>query len=138
MTLPREPFDWDGPEDEPIFLEVLPSESAPSEGWPKIPDEAERLGRSAQAALARQGTDPSITIPSPPPAFQPETAGGLIARSLSRRTLALLLTMSCGLAFAHGWTTGAIARPNPHSHSCDAGHCQPNKSSKEWKEEQHP
>jgi hypothetical protein len=138
MSLPREPFDWTGPEDEPISLDATPLESVRSEGAESVLVEAEDVVRGAQEAIARQDTDPSVTLPSPSTLLRVESRSGLIGGSISRRSLAFLLTASCGLAFAHGWTTGASARPDPHSQSCDASHCQPNKSSNEWKEEQYP
>lgn len=123
MSLPREPFDWAGPDDEPIFLGALPSEPPRSGEAPSVLVTTEDVVRGAQEAISRHDTDPSISTPSPLPAFQGATASGLMARSFSRRTLALLLTMSCGLAFAHGWITGARARPDSHSRPCDADHC---------------
>lgn len=121
MSAPREPFDWSGSGDEPIPLDARSLESPRSDGSESVLVEAEEVVRSAQEAIARQDTDPSN-------ALQPslESRVRLAAtRSLSLRTLALLLTMSCGLAFAHGWTTGAKGRPRPQPHLCDAGHCQP-------------
>lgn len=135
MSLPREPFDWTGPDDEPISLDATSFEHPQSEGTERVLVEAEGVVRSAQEAIARQDTDPSVTIPSPSTVLRVESRSGLMVRSISRRSLAFLLTASCGIAFAHGWTTGASARPNPHSQSCDGRHCQPNQSSNEWKEE---
>lgn len=138
MSLPREPFDWTGPDDEPISLDAMSFEHPQSEGTERVLVEAEGVVRSAQEAIARQDTDPSVTIPAPSTVLRVESRSGLMGGPISRRSLAVLLTAGCGLAFAHGWTTGVSASLKPRPQSCDASHCQPNQSSNEWKELQNP
>jgi hypothetical protein len=126
MNLPREPFSWDGDGDLPVPL-------GPS--TPELPvtaqilSEAETVVRDAQAAIGRQDTDPTVTIPA-------RSSDGLgpgsrridlitkFARPLSRRSLAVTLTVGCALAFLHGWSVGARAAEPPPANSCDAHHCQ--------------
>ena len=106
MSLARQPFDWTGPDDEPVFLDAAPWEGLSREDGKGVLVEAEHVSRHAQEAIGRQDTDPSATRPP----LRAEPRSGLVVSSLSRPKLVLLLSVSCGLAFAHGWMTGASAR----------------------------
>ena len=121
MRLPREPFSWDGDGDEPVSLNG-PVGDADASG--ELINEAEAVVREAQDAMAREDTDPYMTIPHdvvPPPPSAPGQGrtGSRLMHRVSRRTLALLLTGSCVLAFAHGWTVGSAHAATP----CDPAHC---------------
>ena len=127
MRLPREPFSWDGDGEEPVSLNE-PGGDADASG--ELINEAEAVVREAQDAIAREDTDPYLTIPHhvvPPPPSTPGQGrtGSPLMHRVSRRTLAILLTSSCVLAFAHGWSVGsAHAAPpcdSPHCHLRDAG-----------------
>ena len=126
MRLPREPFSWDG-EDEPIPL------NEPKAGEAEIVQDAETVVREAQEELARQDTDPYMTIP---PAIETggELSGGPRTRSLlkpavRRAAVAALLSASCLIAFTHGWATGARAG------ACGPTHCDDDRSIREYREE---
>lgn len=122
MNLPREPFAWDEDDDLPVPLDG----SADVPVAPQILSEAETVVRQAQADIARQDTDPTITIPALPSDDQaPESRRSDLrfAMPLSRRSLAVTLTFACALAFLHGWSVGATAEDSP-AKSCDAHHCQ--------------
>jgi hypothetical protein len=119
MSLPREPFAWDGDHDLPVPLDDsnpdLPVTS-------QILSEAETVVRHAQADMARQDTDPTITIPAL--VSESRRINLRIGWPLSRRSLEVTLTFACALAFLHGWSVGASAAENPPAKSCDAHHCQ--------------
>lgn len=123
MNLPREPFAWDEGDDLPVPLGD-PDVEVPV--TPQILSDAERVVLDAQAEIARQDTDPTITIPTND-SDEPTPASRLIdftaARSLSHRGLAITLAFACVLAFLHGWSAGASAA-GPRSQSCVAHHCQ--------------
>ena len=130
MTLPREPFSWDGDEDLPVPLDA-PTPNEPERAVsPQIVSEAESVVLDAQAAIGRQVTDPTITIPvsvlaSDDLGDQPGATNSMprSARSVSRRSLSIALTVGCAFAFLHGWSVGATAAEHPHASSCDTHHC---------------
>ena len=120
MRLPREPFSWDGDGEEPVSLNPVGDAGAAGE----LINEAESVVRGAQDAIAREDTDPYMTIPVdvvPPPPSPPGPGRTPLPLTLrvSRRTLALLVSGSCVLAFAHGWTVGSASAAPP----CDSAHC---------------
>ena len=125
MRLPREPFSWDG-EDEPIPL----NEGEPGDAG--IVQDAEAVVREAQEDLARQDTDPYMTIP---PSVETEALSGgprtqpLPNPAARRAILAAVLSASCFIAFAHGWATGARAN------TCGPTHCDDDRSIRESREE---
>ena len=125
MRLPREPFSWDG-EDEPIPL----SEGEPSDV--EIVQHAETVVREAQEEIARQDTDPFMTIP---PGIErgDELSPGPRTRSLSRHAVrravvAAFLLASCLIAFTHGWATA-------RADICGPTHCDDDRSIREYREE---
>lgn len=128
MNLPREPFAWDEGGDLPVPLGGSNLEVPVSA---QILSDAERVVLDAQADIARQDTDPTITIPAGT-SDDAAPASPLInfssARSLSHRGLAITLAFACALAFLHGWSVGASAA-SPPSQSCGSHHC-PNDLSK--------
>lgn len=130
MTLPREPFSWDGAEDLPVPLDAPTPDEPECAASPQILSEAETLVREAQEAIGRQVTDPTISIPAPAVAcgdVGEESERSLsmtrAVRSLSRRSLAIALTVGCAFAFLHGWSVGATAAEHSHASSCDTHHC---------------
>lgn len=113
MKLPREPFSWDGGEDEdpvPVTEDGLAVLAA-----------AESHVRTAQYALAREDTDPAvIDLREPDPSALAEPPGRL---PIGGRALRLaLLAVVCMAAFAHGWQHGA-AQASPAR--CESTHCGP-------------
>ena len=135
MTVPRRPFSWEG-DDDPVPLHHSPS--GPGPGVPAdIADEAETVVRDAQEEMARQDTDPYMTVPPEviaPPAGEEFSGSGLrhhLDRSLSRRGLATLAVVTCLFAFAHGWVTGASASPGSTGSACDADHCRTHSTTKD-------
>lgn len=123
MNLPREPFAWDGEDDLPVPLDGSPDVPV----GPQILSEAETVVREAQADIARQDTDPTITIPAlsfDDQASESRRIDLRFALPLSRRSLAVALTFACALAFLHGWSVGASAAEDSPVKSCDAHHCQ--------------
>jgi hypothetical protein len=123
MSLPREPFSWSGDEDRPIPLDGS-THDQPDLPVSQILSEAETVVRDAQEAIGRQDTAPTITIPV---SGSDHLADGSVRTrsrpSLSRRSLAVTLTLGCALAFLHGWSVGASATEHPPARSCDAHHC---------------
>ena len=130
MTLPREPFSWDGDEELPVPLDA-PTPNDPERAVsPQILTEAETLVREAQAAIGREVTDPAISIPDPAVASgdvgeESERTLSMTrsVRPLSRRSLLTALSVACALAFLHGWSVGATAAEPRHTISCVAHHC---------------
>lgn len=123
MSLPREPFAWDQGDDLPVPLEDSNLEVPVTA---QILSDAERVVLDAQADIARQDTDPTVTIPtvtSDDPAPATPLINFRVARSLSHRGLAISLAFGCALAFLHGWSVGASAA-GPRSQSCVSHHCQ--------------
>ena len=113
MKLPREPFSWDGGEEE----EPIPV----TEDGLAVLAAAESHVRAAQEALGRQDTDPAVIdlrepdllVAEPP---SPVPVGGRALR------LALVV-VACTVAFTHGWQHGA-AQANPPR--CESTHCGSN------------
>ena len=131
MKTPREPFSWEGDDDEPVSPDDLLGISGP-----KIVDEAETVVLEAQQAIGREDTDPFITVPEL--GESESRVPGLIAavdRSISRRRLLAGLAVVCLLAFVHGWSMGST-RAQAAPSSCDSNHCSSRSASGEWKEEQ--
>ena len=109
MKLPREPFSWDGGEDEPIPLD--------DEGLAVLAA-AESHVRSAQDALAREDTEPALIDLGHVGTQMPESVPVIGVSSRALRVS--LLALACAVAFAHGWRQGAAqAAPPP----CESGHC---------------
>lgn len=114
MRLPRQPFSWDDEDERPIPLSEPSGDSAEARSS-RILEEAERLVRDAQDGLARQDTDPLIRIPPKPsgvaaPALATSierAQEALMTRLLSRHAGAVLLALSCVVAFGHGWSVGS-------------------------------
>jgi hypothetical protein len=133
MSLPREPFSWEGNNEQPVPLD----RSGPNDAKPMAPDilsEAETVVRAAQQAIGREDTQPTITIPVPDRGvitsivsrrFPGRTDG---ARSLS--ALALVTTAGCAVAFLHGWSVGANTAEGAPSRSCVPHHCPVDSSGK--------
>ncbi len=122
MNLPREPFAWDEGDDLPVPLDDSNLEAPVSS---QILSDAERVVRDAQADIARQDTDPTITVPadvSDDPAPASPLIDFRLARPLSHRGLAVALAFACALAFLHGWSAGASAA-GARSQSCVSHHC---------------
>ena len=84
-----------------------------------IADEAEVLVRAARDAIAREDTDPYVTIAQLGAAHgsEPEPQDRS-HRSVTRVAIAL----ACALAFAHGWATGE-SRVRATAGLCDSHHC---------------
>ena len=134
MSLPREPFSWEGEDDRPVPLEGgIPDEVRVVS--PDILSEAETVVRAAQQEMAREDTDPTIEIPLDSGVMTPETVGPRIVKALptsrSPRGLTVLTAIGCVLAFIHGWSAGAKAAGRPPPNSCVAHHCQVDPSSNE-------
>lgn len=112
MKLPREPFSWDGSEDE----EPVPV----TEDGLAVLAAAESHVRSAQDALARQDTDPAVIDLRESDPLTAEPPGRL---PVGGRALRLtLVALVCSLAFAHGWQQGAAQASPPR---CESAHCGP-------------
>lgn len=126
MSLPREPFSWDG-DDVPVPLDDAALDFPRSGETEEVLVVAESVVRDAQDAIARQDTDPTLTIPEPVPAEPAIEASSRPPWSLRERTpravKAALLALGCALAFAHGWSVGATAEAGEPPATCDAHHC---------------
>lgn len=123
MNPPREPFAWDEGDDLPVPLDDSNLEVPVAA---QILSDAERVVLDARADIARQDTDPTMTIPigasdDPAPASPP--INFRLERPLSHRVLAITLAFACALAFFHGWSVGAGAA-GARSQSCVSHHCQ--------------
>ena len=134
MSLPREPFSWDGENDQPVPLESEIDDEA-RVASPDILSEAETVVRAAEQQIAREDTDPTIEIPFdkgvvPPGTVGPQIATG-VASSRFSKGLTLLTAAGCVVAFTHGWSAGAKAAGRPPPKSCGAHHCQVDPSSNE-------
>lgn len=113
VSLPREPFSWEGENDLPVPLDG----STPNEAEVVSPDTlsaAETVVRVAQQAIAREDTDPTTVMPVLHKGVAPRGVSQLmvrvrVARRPSPRSLGLLTALGCALAFAHGWSVGARA-----------------------------
>jgi hypothetical protein len=113
--MPEEQFD---PEQErPIPVEDLDGESWSPAG---VFEEAEGVVRAAQDDLARQSTDPYMTLPD----FGGTSTRGpnRLQRSLSRRVLVGLSVVTVLVAFGHGWHVGSLVADT--AASCDVPHCR--------------
>lgn len=133
VSLPREPFSWEGENDLPVPLDG----STPDEAEVVSPDTlsaAETVVRVAQQAIAREDTDPTTVMPVLHKGVAPRGVSQLmvrVARRPSPRSLGLLTAVGCALAFVHGWSVGARAAERPSPQSCVAHHCQVDPSSTE-------
>lgn len=136
MNLPREPFSWDGDDDRPVPPDDLWSGQ---DSW-KASDEAELIVRDAQAAIAREDTDPNISTPKPERGPEADFRVSLRQDPLQainwRRVRRSLVAVACLLAFAHGWATGASEHRGFPSGACGVNHCPPDSIAIQWKEEQ--
>jgi hypothetical protein len=138
VTLRREPFSWDGGEEQPVPLDEWDFDPS-STGSTPIVGEADIDVRAAQEAIGLGDTEPAISLPieAHDPTSDVALGGQVtpVGRVLPRKALAISLIAGCLLAFVHGWTTGASV---PGGLRCDAAHCRPDPGSNEWKEEQRP
>ncbi|MEA2433948.1 MAG: hypothetical protein QOG54_1405 [Actinomycetota bacterium] len=115
MKLPREPFAWDGQDDQPVPL---------VEGEPLDPAaQAESYVRAAQAAIAEEKTDPFLNLGDLLATSAKSPALGSAPRTHFRRRVGALL-LGCAVAFAHGWHAGATSgsRTRASSMSCRCEH----------------
>lgn len=120
MSLPREPFTWDG-DDDPISLDA-----ARSEDGTLILGDAETLVRDGQDEVAREDTEKVVVASSSGEKSTLPVPRAVPALTLPtpRVALPLLLALACALAFLHGWSTGATASGLAPSSRCDAPHCE--------------
>ena len=128
MTLPREPFSWDGEDEQPVPLNPQDFDPGITEASAIVGEIKIAVG-DARDASARQATDPAISHPveaAKPPVNAFGGQGGVGGRALRGSALVISLVLGCLLAFAHGWTTGASARNDSPSGFCDAAHCPSN------------
>lgn len=126
MSLPREPFSWEGDDDIPIPLDDAGLDVPESREGEEVLVVAESVVRDAQDAIARQDTDPTLTLPDP----VPEVLAAAVPHSprrfpapAPRAVKAALLAAGCAVAFAHGWSVGATAAAGEPPSTCDANHC---------------
>lgn len=124
MSLPREPFSWDGDDDVPVPLDDAGFDHPQPREAEEIVVVAESVVRDAQDAIARQDTDPTLTLPDPEePATDVALAPSRFRARVTRVLKASLLAAGCALAFAHGWSVGATAVAGEPPATCDANHC---------------
>jgi hypothetical protein len=122
VKLPREPFSWDGADDEePISMSDL---SPVTHGEPVDDDEAvlaaaESHVLSAQEALTREETDPALLLPTELERRSRSGGEGPISL-LGRAVRVCLVAALCVAAFMHGWSQGSAQAAAP---SCDPDHC---------------
>ena len=131
MRTPREPFSWDGDDDELVSPEILLGSSGP-----KIVNEAETFLLEAQEAIGREDTNPSITVPGlGKTGPRVPSLAAVMDRSISRRKLLAGLAVVCLFAFVHGWSVRSASAQEASS-TCVSDHCSSRSASSEWKEEQ--
>ena len=119
MTLPREPFSWEGDDDLPVPLGSSTHDGGEAPVSPDVLSEAETLVRVPQQTVPGPVLDGGVT-----PRDSRTRLMVSIIRPLSPRTLGLLMAGGCALAFVHGWSVGAQAAERPPPKSCVLHHCQ--------------
>ena len=125
MSLPREPFSWDG-DDVPVPLDDAGLDFPGCGGAEDVLVVAESVVNDAQDAIARQDTDPTLTLPEPDltePAYESPSSVPRSRPRFPRALKATLLAVGCALAFVHGWSVGAPAEAGEPASTCDAHHC---------------
>ena len=130
MKLPRQPFSWDG-DDRPVPLGG--QFTSPGQD-PDVVQEAEAVVRGAQDDLAREETDPYMSLPalaedSALPTIVDSGRSQSPGRVVSRRVLAAFLSAACVAGFSHGWASAAQAD------ACGRGHCLASRTAGTIKEE---
>lgn len=105
FTSPQEPD-----EEQPVPLDALCGDPGLS-----IVGEAEEVVRAAEDAIARQTTDPFISIADL--TGTPEAGTGPLHRPIPARAISVLVLVAAVGAFGHGFAAGAQGR-------CDSAHCR--------------
>lgn len=108
-----EPFDWEGPTETPVPLEAESFEVQPAViSEPTVDAPSVRLENVALSGEA----------PGPASVREINEVGTSPARSISRRSLLLLLIVCCSFSFLHGWSVGTAAGGS--SSHCVSSGCQ--------------